>query len=174
MRYEFREGSRVRGVDAEAAGRELERIRRHSDGRLEPEAVVATAAHTDSPLHPAFEWDDEMAAVEHRLNQARNLIRSIRIVDPTTGDEKPQFVYVKLGPSEGYYQSSAVIVRSLSEWQHAVEAAIGKLDGAVHAVEDLFKLVRGEPRARTVKAVLDKLSDVRAATEDWTKEDDGK
>jgi hypothetical protein len=49
------------------------------NGRITPEAVVAAARDPKSPLHKHFEWDDAAAAVEHRLNQARTLIRSVKV-----------------------------------------------------------------------------------------------
>lgn len=49
------------------------------NGRLTPEAVLAAAKDPDSPLHGHFEWDDGKAAAEHRLHQARTLIRSVKV-----------------------------------------------------------------------------------------------
>lgn len=49
------------------------------DGRLSPDIVVAAAIDPTSPLHSKFEWDDTEAAKEHRRNQARALIRSVRV-----------------------------------------------------------------------------------------------
>jgi hypothetical protein len=49
------------------------------DGRLTPDAVVEAAADPDSPLHCHFTWDDEEAAALYRVEQARMLIRSVRV-----------------------------------------------------------------------------------------------
>lgn len=49
------------------------------DGRLEPSDVVQTARDPASPLHPLFEWDDAAAAAAHRLEQARNVIKRVRV-----------------------------------------------------------------------------------------------
>lgn len=78
--FAFRQGRAVRGVSPQAAGEELERIRREK-GTLVPADVVEEAAAAGSPLHPAFEWDDSAAAHEYRLAQARRLITSVRVVD---------------------------------------------------------------------------------------------
>lgn len=48
-------------------------------GELTPERVVEHAQRQDSPLHEFFEWDDALAAQAHRLQQARSLIRSVRV-----------------------------------------------------------------------------------------------
>jgi hypothetical protein len=49
-------------------------------GRLTPVAVVDAARPADHPLHERFEWDDKVAGEAHRLDQARRLIRSVRVV----------------------------------------------------------------------------------------------
>jgi len=48
-------------------------------GDLTPERVVEHACEATSPLHEFFEWDDALAAQAHRLQQARSLIRSVRV-----------------------------------------------------------------------------------------------
>lgn len=53
-------------------------------GRLTPEYVLEEAAIETSPLHGCFEWDDSVAAHKHRLDQARRLIRSVKVVVTTT------------------------------------------------------------------------------------------
>jgi hypothetical protein len=48
--------------------------------RLTPEVVVDAARDEASPLHDRFEWDDQIAGEKYRLDQARRLIRSVRVV----------------------------------------------------------------------------------------------
>ena len=50
------------------------------DGQLTPGAVVEAGTPANAPLHTEFDWDDAHAAHEHRLDQARRLIRSVKIV----------------------------------------------------------------------------------------------
>lgn len=66
-------------ADAIAAHNELTDIVNTNDGYVLPEDVLARAEDPDNPLHHHFEWDDEAAAHQHRLKQARNLIQSIEI-----------------------------------------------------------------------------------------------
>ena len=49
------------------------------DGRLTPAIVVAAAVDPASPLHDKFTWDDSKAAIKHRENEARALIRTVRV-----------------------------------------------------------------------------------------------
>ena len=59
----------------------LEEIRKLEDrrGRLSAEEVLEAARPVASPLHGFFEWDDSKAAEAHRLEQARDLIRRVKI-----------------------------------------------------------------------------------------------
>lgn len=57
-------------------------------GQLTPALVLDTARNPDHPLHPRFTWDDEAAAEAHRIDQARNLIRSVRVVYREADDKE--------------------------------------------------------------------------------------
>ena len=48
-------------------------------GELVPEDIVTAARPKNHPLHDRFEWNDSVAAHEHRVNQARRLIQSVEI-----------------------------------------------------------------------------------------------
>ena len=86
VKYAWRPGSRV-SIDADKAGRELARIEK-AEGELTPTAVLDRARSANSSLHGHFEWDDSIAAEQHRLSQAGELIRSIT-VDVTRSNIEP-------------------------------------------------------------------------------------
>lgn len=92
--YEFGEGARFQSgasKDAKAVGDHLELLRKECKGELTPEDVLADARHDNSPLHSFFEWDDSAAAEQHRLSQARGLIRAVVAVYVTDDkDETPR------------------------------------------------------------------------------------
>jgi hypothetical protein len=74
---------------------ELTRLAKANDGRLTPDNVVDAAEDEASPLHQCFEWDNDAAAHMFRVEQARHLIRSVR-VDVTTSHHTvrvPAFVH---------------------------------------------------------------------------------
>ena len=48
-------------------------------GHLTPEIVLDDARDESSPLHDHFDWDDASAAEAHRLDQARGLIRRVKV-----------------------------------------------------------------------------------------------
>lgn len=108
--------SHLSDKQAKVYGRLLRQLeKRH--GSLSPSLVLRAAQSKRSPLHDYFEWDDSVAAQSYRLQQASQLIRTIRIryVDPQSkepeltrafvpvtmqrgagDDAKPQRAYVSL------------------------------------------------------------------------------
>jgi hypothetical protein len=48
-------------------------------GFITPEKVVEEAANEESPIHEYFKWDDEEAGNLFRINQARFLIRTVKL-----------------------------------------------------------------------------------------------
>ena len=78
--YEFREGAIFqKGAKStpDIVGKHLDFLRKQMKGELTPEDVLADAKNHNSPLHTYFEWSDSAAAQQHRLAQARGLIRSV-------------------------------------------------------------------------------------------------
>ena len=49
------------------------------DGIITPQALVEEARPISSPIHNQFNWDDEEAAEQYRLWQARELIKKVTI-----------------------------------------------------------------------------------------------
>ncbi len=48
-------------------------------GRLTPEQVVEAARAETSAIHGCFEWDDSVAAEKFRIDQARELLKRVKI-----------------------------------------------------------------------------------------------
>jgi len=72
-------GSRISTTAAEKIGREIGRITK-KHGCAKPEIVVDEASSPSNPLHTYFTWDDSEAAHQWRITEARQIIRSVRIV----------------------------------------------------------------------------------------------
>lgn len=80
--YEWAENARLRTsddgeADPNIVGTHLELLRKQHKGELTPQDVVKDAKNGNSPLHRFFEWDDKAAGEQHRLAQARGLIRAV-------------------------------------------------------------------------------------------------
>lgn len=74
-------------VKPQVAGERLAALHEQNGHRLTPRIVLDDARPEESPLHPCFEWDDTRAAELHREDQARNIIRSIRVSQQTSEKE---------------------------------------------------------------------------------------
>lgn len=142
--YVFREGARIKGVDAQTIGDELESIRER-DGKIETTAVVDAARPKEAPLHPAFEWRDNVAAEEYRREQARRLVRSVRVVIKDTGETAPAYVHVsaeeRKGP--GFYQTPQIVAADVDQYERAMSYALAKFRAAERAVDDLRRAAAG-------------------------------
>ena len=68
------------GIAAVDAYNAIEKIRKEKGGELSVNDVIEQAKSKKHILHTVFEWDDTKAAAEHRMTQARSLLRSIEIV----------------------------------------------------------------------------------------------
>lgn len=87
------------------------------DQKLTAEQVVAEATDPTSPLHGAFEWDDQQAAHLYRLDQARLLIRKVEI----TIEERKVRRFVFLPSTDSY---------------HPIEYAMANRDWRAEALEE--------------------------------------
>jgi len=97
MIYEWKKDSRF-PIGAQIAAERLHTIR-IANGELTPRVVVDDAANPRSPLHPCFEWNDDKAADNYRLWQARKLMGSIVVAeyaDAPVDTETRAFVHVTL------------------------------------------------------------------------------
>lgn len=96
------------------------------DGEVKASVVVTDAQPVSSPLHDHFQWDDTLAAIEHRLSQARRIIR-ISIIERE--GELTQLIHVPNidYAGEGSYQVPAVIVQTQSEFDRALGQLIGQI-----------------------------------------------
>lgn len=83
--YYPRDGSTFSKVDAQKIGPVLEELA--EERGLTARDVLDAAHSTNSPLHEYFEWNNDKAADLYRLDQARQIIRSIRVRYTDAGGE---------------------------------------------------------------------------------------
>lgn len=101
------------------------------DGRLDPKDVVNDARHPRSPLHDSFEWDDSVAAEQHRLLQARRLIGAVKFEIRIHKVDIPAPIYVK-DPDDHVYRT---VVAVRSDEDQARAALIAATDRVVAALK---------------------------------------
>lgn len=81
-KYKFLNPSLWKGVTADEAMKELDRIR-EKYGLLKPETIVEESRDEAAVLHKCFQWDDTLAAEAWRKEQARHLVSNITVVVKT-------------------------------------------------------------------------------------------
>lgn len=137
MVYQWKEQARV-PIPAQVAGEAIERLRGKDKRQVTPAQVVEAARPRKSPLHPAFEWDDSVAAERYRQDQARYMLRSlVTLVEPTPGEpvEVRAFVTFEAKEAPGYMPVTVVMAdgklrrlvverawAELREWQRRYRA----------------------------------------------------
>ena len=110
MIYVWKDGSRLKG-DPNIVGKELEGIQEQF-GAISAEYVLDNAKQEESPLHQYFEWNDQEAAEEYRLVQARLIIRSVAVrFDRSEDDIITTRAFVEIKDNEaGPYMSLESVV----------------------------------------------------------------
>jgi hypothetical protein len=81
--------------DKELVAKRLAEIAQANNGSLTPDLVVKDASNLDSPLHELFEWDDGIAGHKYRIEQARQVITSVRVVITTEHKAVSTVYYVR-------------------------------------------------------------------------------
>lgn len=134
---------------------ELTRLAEANEGRLTPDNVVDAAQNEASPLHKCFEWDNDAAAHMFRVEQARHLIRSVR-VEVTTMEHSvrvPAFVH---DPACDRGEQGYVSIRQVaSDEDKAREVVVAEFSRAASAL----KRARAVAMALGIKDQIDCISD---------------
>ena len=107
-------------------------------GHLTPDLVVQAAQYEQSPIHSIFEWDDGKAAHQHRLWQARRLIRSVRIERPD-GKPMPKYLSVKI-EGDRQYEEASIVVLDRDKWAVVLEETASALTELEQRIETLVQL----------------------------------
>ena len=97
MKFQWKPHARkLRKLDVQAVGDELEQLREKNGGRLTPADVVEAARRRRSAMHKAFTWNNDAAADAYRLVEAQHLLRSIEVRVTVETPGKPTKVLTRL------------------------------------------------------------------------------
>jgi len=99
----WKEGARVK-VKAETAHRELERIKKDNEGKLRARDIVYNSKPKNAPLHNEFEWNTQQAAQKYREDQARYVVRVLKVEHEKEKEEDIAIVtraYVQVEDEDG-------------------------------------------------------------------------
>ena len=110
--------------DREVIANRLAKIANRNGGLLTPDLVVKDAENSKSPLHDLFEWDDGIAGHRYRIEQARQVITSVRVV-VTTEHKAISTVYYVRDPSAEHNEQGYVSIDALkSDYELARESIV--------------------------------------------------
>jgi len=145
-------------VDPSVAYSELERIRKENDGDLKPEAIVKRAKTQKNPLHPLFEWDDSIAAHEHRLSTARHICRELRVqIVVRKGETTRQRIYQIARTEKAPAQPARNVYRSIDDIMEDPQARAELLQRALRELVAFQRRYRGLQELAIVFRALDEI-----------------
>lgn len=110
--------------DKEIVAKRLAEIAGRNNGSLTPDLVVKDAEDTSSPLHELFEWDDGVAGHKYRIEQARQVITSVRVVITTEHKAVSTVYYVRDPEAESTEQGYVSIDKLKSDSDLARESIV--------------------------------------------------
>lgn len=150
MQYVFKDAPvaimNAKKADPQRIGQALAKIAADGGGRLTPNAVVEAARNARSPLHRHFEWDDLKAADAYRLEQAREIIRVIRLDD---GAEEPARAFLSVKDDAGVsYRTSQEVSGSLDLQLAVLKQAERDLDAFQKRYRELTEICEDVMSAR--------------------------
>lgn len=110
--------------EKELVAEKLAELASANGGRLTPNLVLEEAEDPDSVLHSLFEWDDTLAARQHRIFQARQIITSVRVVITTENKKISTVYYVRDPDAEPLEQGYVSIDRLRTDKDLARESIV--------------------------------------------------
>lgn len=147
MVYQFKVKG-INKVDPQVAGEVCEELNKTVG--LTPSTLLEASTPEDAPLHNEFEWQDDIAAVKYREEQARHLINNLRIV---TEETEPVKAFVPLEVKIGEHSNYEPVLEVLQEdekrekllarakWELSIFKEkyenLKELDGVIKAIDEL-------------------------------------
>lgn len=159
---ELERGGEYQLVKSSVVSQEL-RVILKRDGVLTPQAVVEVASDAASPLHGLFEWDDEVAAVQYRVYQARQIISHQKI---TINDREVKEFYnlqITEGARETAYFSVEQVLSNEELYNRALGNAVSELETWREKYESLRELkgvINPKPLKKVKKTLLENVASV--------------
>jgi hypothetical protein len=129
-----------KGVDPSAAAEELQRIT-NIYGKITPEIIVNESKDPESILYPIFEWDDDKAAYNYRLQQARILLNNIQVNVITDGESRNISVYEVTSFKEGYKSIDSFTHDDIEYVKAGIVSELNYLKGKLKLYKEFEKVL---------------------------------
>ena len=116
VQYVFRDRPvTIKGkADAQKIGEALDKVKKATPGRCNARTFYNAARDKSNYLHRHLEWSDKVCGDKYRLEQIRELIRCIDIVDETSKESKQLPAFISLIERNGrQYRTAAEVMDSV-------------------------------------------------------------
>jgi hypothetical protein len=152
-------------AEQEAIRAALAKIADDNGGLLTPDAIVAEAASKGSVLHDLFEWDNKSAGHAWRLDQARTLIRSVRVVITNERTTISVVGYVRDPDVESDEQGYCSTASLVGDTERARSALVAEFSRAAASLQRARELAIAFGMAGEVEAVVESVEVMRTRVE---------
>lgn len=136
------------GLDAKTAKEVIAVLNRiiERDGRVTADAVLSEAEKDPgSMLHRFFEWNDTAAATQHRLHQARQLVRSVIFLPVGGGDDIREERFIPMAPKREVIAvveaTTTAAIQSGDSSESKILAAVAIIERAVSSIREEFDVM---------------------------------
>jgi len=142
-KYEWKLKSLAKGIDPDLAIKEIERIE-NVFGGLTPENILSASKEEDALFHCLFQWDDEVAAENYRLQQARSIINNIEVKVISDGEPRniPVYEIVNIGEGRVYKAVTDMSSNEIEFVRSSVKREISYLKNKLSNYNEFAKSVK--------------------------------
>jgi hypothetical protein len=146
-------------ADPEVIGKALTEIAAKHKGELTPHAVIAAAKAPSHPLHKHFEWSDKVAADKYRLDQARTIIRAVKLLEDGS-NANSQRAFLSITDRGGTsYRTLSDVLGSADLQRRVMENALRDLQAFEHRYKELDDICLTVRQAR--ERLADRLNETK-------------
>ena len=148
-------------ADPQKIGEAIERHAENNGGQIRPRTLLDEARAPRHALHPHIEWKDAVAAEKYRLDQVRELIRIVKVIDSDTDDETPRRAFLNLADKDdGHsYRTIKDVLNSADLQLRVLQAAERDLESFEERYRDLLEI------CELVRAAREAVKEKREAME---------
>lgn len=104
---------------------------------IQPSDIVDFARNKKTELHKCFEWDDEVAAENYRLSQARTIMVNLVYTEPEEKEDVKIRVYQN---TSNAYQETRKIIQNADEYKNLLLRAKTELQSFRQRYKTLSEL----------------------------------
>lgn len=151
--------------EKELVAEKLAELARQNGGRLTPNVVLEEAQDPGSVLHSLFEWDDTLAAHQHRIFQARQIITSVRVVVTTENRKISTVYYVRDPEAEPTEQGYVSIDRLKTDKDLARESIVMEFSRASSYLQRAKAHAQALEMNDEIEALIDDINEFKRRLE---------